>query len=196
MSMREAFRQAGIDVPDQTERRDEMARPRDQQGGPRGGGRRDDGRGRGRVGGGGRRNEPLPQFPAVYFGTDQEGNRYRLTDFVSRAKVDVLASRLGENGLTTGQLRRFYNYCRSIERQLKVEGRSWEQVAADFEALAFRAQYAQSSRKIPREFQQFIDDNVRRVKAADGHRREAFLSGFLPHFEALVGFAAAHLREN
>ena len=46
MSMREAFRQAGIDVPDQTERRDEMARPRDQQGGPREGGRRDDGRGR------------------------------------------------------------------------------------------------------------------------------------------------------
>ena len=154
----------------------------------------DDGRGGG--GEGGRRNEPLPQFPAVYFGTDQEGNRYRLTDFVSREKVDVLASRLGQNGLTTGQLRRFYNYSRSIERQLKVEGRSWEQVAADFEALAFHAQYAQSSRKIPREFQQFIDDNVRRVKAADGHRREAFLSGFLPHFEALVGFAAAHLREN
>lgn len=195
MSMREAFRQAGIDVPDQRERRDEMARPREQQGGSRGGGGRDDRRGRGR-GGGGRQNEPLPEFPAVYFGTDQEGNRYRLTDFVSREKVDDLAIKLGKNGLTTGQLRRFYNYCRSIERQLNVEGRNWQQVAADFEELVFHAQYAQSAHKIPVEFQQFIDDNVRRVKAADGQQREAFLEGFLPHFEALVGFASAHLREN
>lgn len=196
MSMSEAFRQAGIDVPAQTERREEMARPRDQQGGSRGGGGRDDRRGRGR--GGGRQNEPLPQFPAVYFGTDQEGNRYRLTDFVSREKVDALARGFagGQPYLTTGQLRRFYNYCRSIERQLNVEGRNWQQVAADFEELVFHAQYAQSAHKIPVEFQQFIDDNVRRVKAADGQQREAFLEGFLPHFEALVGFASAHLREN
>ena len=84
----------------------------------------------------------------------------------------------GRPRLTTGQLRRFYNYCRSIERQLKVEGRSWEQVAADFEKLAFHAQYAQSSGKIPREFQQFIDDNMGRVKAAEGRQQEAFLEGF------------------
>ena len=199
MSMREAFRQAGIDVPDQTERRDEMARPREQQGGSRGGGGRDDRRGRGRGGGGGgRQNEPLPEFPAVYFGTDQEGNRYRLTDFVSREKVDDLAIKLGKNGLTTGQLRRFYNYCRSIEHQLNVEGRSWEQVSADFEALGARAQYAQSKStgNFPREFQQFIDENVQRVKDADGHQREAFLEGFLPHFEALVGFASKRLSKN
>lgn len=195
MSMREAFRQAGIDVPDEPVRRDEMVRPRDRQSGQGGGGRRGDSRGRG-GGGGGRQNEPLPQFPATYFGADGDGNRYRLTDFVSREKVDVLASRLGQSGLTTGQLRRFYNYCRSIERQLKVEDRSWEQVAADFEGLTFHAQYAQSGRKIPREFQQFIDDNVRRVNAAEGQQREAFREGFLPHFEALVGFAAAHLRDN
>ena len=209
MSMREAFRQAGFDVPDEPERRDEMVLPRDRQGGGGGGGRRDDRRGRGsgggggrrddrrgRGGGGGRQDEPLPEFPAVYFGTDREGNRYRLTDFVAREKVDVLASGLGQRGLTTGQLRRFYNYCRSIERQLKVEGYSWQQVAADFEKLAFHAQYAQSSRKIPWEFRQFIDANVGRVKAAEGQQREAFLEGFLPHFEALVGFAAAHLRDN
>lgn len=68
-------------------------------------------------------------------------------------------------------------------------------MAADFEELVFHAQYAQSWGKIPREFQEFIDDNVRRVKAAEGQQQEAFLEGFLPHFEALVGFAAAHLRE-
>ena len=197
MSMREAFRQAGIDVPDPPERKDEMVLPRDRQGGGGGGGRRDDRRGRG---GGGRQDEPLPEFPAVYFGTDQEGNRYLLTDFVSREKVDAWAIGLGNGqpSLTTGQLRRFYNYCRSIERQLKVEGHSWQRVAADFEKLAFHAQYARPPRnaKIPREFQEFIDANVERVKAAEGQQQEAFLEGFLPHFEALVGFAAAHLRDN
>ena len=207
MSMRDALRQAGIPVPDQPERRDEMLGPRDRPGGQRSGGsggRHDDARGPG--GGGPRRNQPSPQFPEEYFGLDQTGNRYLLTDFVSREKVDpLLVSFRGPQGqqgqprkpaLTTGQLRRFYNYCRNIERRLNVEECSWEQVAADFEALAFHAQYAQSDNKIPPEFQQFIDDNVRRVNAAKDHRREAFLRGFLPHFEALVGFGAAHLRQN
>ena len=195
MSMSEALRRAGFDVPDQPERRDEMARPQDRRGsrpGGGGGGRRDDARGRGP------RDVPPPQFPDAYFETDPDGNRYLLPTFVSRANVDALASRMGSArpALTTGQLRRFYNYCRNMERQLKVERRSWQQVAADFEALAFHAQYAQSANKIPREFQQFIDDNVRRVNAASDYQQEAFLRGFLPHFEALVGFAAAHLRPN
>lgn len=190
MSMSEAFRRAGVDVPDQPERRDEMARPQDRRRSRPGGGRRDDGRNRER------HDVPSPQFPDAYFESDPAGNRYLLPAFVSRANVDALASRMGSAhpALTTGQLRRFYNYCRTMERQLNVEGRSWQQVAADFEALAFHAQYAHSARKIPQEFQQFIDDNVRRVNAASGYQREAFLRGFLPHFEALVGFASAHLR--
>lgn len=205
MTMREALRQAGVTVPDQPERRDEMTSPRHRPGGPGGprdsgrggGGRRDDRRGRG-GGGDGRQNAPLPQFPAEYFGADPDGNRYLLPVFVARETVDALAIRLsdGRPGLTTGQLRRFYNYCRSIERRLKVEGRSWEQVSADFTMLPAYSQYAQSGGKIPREFQQFVDDNVQRVNAAEEHQRAAFLEGFLPHFEALVGFAAAHLRPN
>ena len=193
MSMSEAFRRAGIDVPDQPERRDEMARPQDQRASRSGGGGR-----RGDTRNSGPRNVPPPQFPDDYFERDPDGNRCLRTTFVSRANVDALASRLAgaRPALTTGQLRRFYNYCRTMERQLKVERRSWTQVAADFEALAFHAQYAQSAGKIPHEFQQFIDDNVRRVNAAGGYHQEAFLRGFLPHFEALVGFAAAHLRPN
>ena len=35
----------------------------------------------------------------------------------------------------------------------------------------------------------FIKDNVRRV-LDDSDPREAFLRGFLPHFEAMVGFSA------
>ena len=142
MSMSEAFRRAGVAVPDQPERRDEMASPQDRSGSRPGGGRRDDARNKGP------RNVPPPQFPDAYFETDPDGNRYLLPTFVSRANVDALANQLGNGrpALTTGQLRRFYNHCRTMERQLNVEGRSWQQVAADFEALAFHAQYARSAR--------------------------------------------------
>ena len=91
-------------------------------------------------------------------------------------------------------MRRFFNHCREIERQLKVDGRSWHQVSARFEGLCYQAQYAKSAGKIPKEFQDFIDDNVKRVGSAKEPER-AFLDGFLPHFEALVGFGAAYMRE-
>jgi hypothetical protein len=77
---------------------------------------------------------------------------------------------------------------------LKVDGKNWHQVSAGFEALCYHAQYAKSAGKIPKEFQDFIDDNVKRVGSAKEPER-AFLDGFLPHFEALVGFGAAYLRE-
>ena len=61
--------------------------------------------------------------------------------------------------------------------------------------LCSHAQYALSAHKIPAEFRGFIDDNVQRV-VTDSNPREAFLRGFLPHFEALVGFGAAHMRRD
>ena len=92
-------------------------------------------------------------------------------------------------------MRRFFNHCRQLERRLQADGESWEQVAAGFEVLCSHARYAQSARKVPVEFTKFIDDNVQRV-VTDSNPREAFLRGFLPHFEALVGFGAAHMRRD
>jgi CRISPR type III-A-associated protein Csm2 len=95
--------------------------------------------------------------------------------------------------LTTGQVRRFFNHCRVIERRLAVDGEPWTRVAANFEMLGCHAQNAQAAGKIPREFQRFIDDNVARVTSS-ADPRTSFLKGFLPHFEALVGFGAAYLK--
>ncbi len=95
--------------------------------------------------------------------------------------------------LTSGQARRFFNHCRDIERRLN-DGESWEQVAADFVKLSAFAQYSESSGNIPREFRQFIERNVERVTSSTD-QRAAFLRGFMPHFEALVGFGAAHMRD-
>lgn len=135
----------------------------------------------------------LPRFPKSYFVTDDDGNRCLSVEFVSKAQVDPLAQVLARRGLTTGQMRRFFNNCRQIEHRLKIGEETWSQVAADFDSLSYHAQYAQASgRNFPREFQSFIDDNVKRVND-DNNPREAFLRGFMQHFEALVGFGAKHM---
>lgn len=143
--------------------------------------------------------EALPEFPSSYFEVDLQGRKYLQPVFVSKQSVGRLARILGEESrpkLTTGQMRRFFNHCREIERRLKVDGESWHQVSAGFESLCYHAQNAQSARpsKIPKEFREFIDKNVNRVVSAE-EPEMAFLDGFLPHFEALVGFGAAYLRE-
>ena len=209
MTMREALRKAGFDVPpEEREGRDDVERRQNRGGGGQGGGRSGRGRGRGDSNrGGGRRRDrvqaprDMPTFPDAYFAPDENGAPCLQTDFVSRAKMDALARFLtGDDRytkLTTGQARRFFNHCREIERRLTIEGESWSEVAASFQSLSAHAQYASSGQtpKIPYEFQRFIDDNVDRVSSADDPR-DAFLRGFLPHFEALVGFGAAYMRDN
>ena len=192
MAMRDAFRRAGFQVPDEPDRRDEMARRPNQ---PNRSGRGGQGRQRG--------NRPPPKLPNMprfsdsYFGKDSKDRPYLLPEFVSKGKVDTLARRLANENprLTTGQARRFFNHCREIERRLMFD-ESWEEVSASFESLSFHAQNAASSRpsKIPRGFQTFIDENVRRVTSSEDPER-AFIEGFLPHFEALMGYGSAHMRD-
>ena len=157
-------------------------------------GQRDRGRGdRGRPS-----SSRLPRFPDTYFGRDDSGRDYLQADFVSKRNVEPWARHLARDSrpiLTTGQIRRFFNHCREIERCLKVDGQSWAQVSARFESLCSHVQYARSANKIPEEFQRFIDDNVRRVTSAEDPGK-AFVDGFVPHFEALVGFGAAHMRKD
>ena len=172
-SMEDAMKKAGI-----------QSEPRERRG--RGGGDRSRSQ-----------REALPKFPDLYFETDNQGRSYLQPAFVSKKNVDPLAKQLANRSnpkLTTGQIRRFFNHCREIERQLSVDDESWHQVSAGFEALCYHAQNAVAAHKIPREFQDFIDKNVKRVVSAKEPER-AFLDGFLPHFEALVGFGAAYMKE-
>ncbi len=219
--MREAFLRAGMNVPDEPERRNQMASQTSPQS------RRCDNCGnmfqprqphhrrcdncfsQPQSSGGqavGRQNAPQQQtsnyryqgqFPDSYFEADEQGKIYLLTDFVAKSKVDGLAQHLTHQNsrpaLTTGQIRRFFSHCREIERRLKADGENWPQVAADFVSLSAHAQYARSSGKIPEDFRQFIDENVKKVTSWEDPRT-AFLDGFVPHFEALVGFGAKYMR--
>lgn len=137
----------------------------------------------------------LPELPDSYFADDAKGNPCLRTEFVSRDKMNLMAEILGKVRLTRSQMRRFFNHCRDIEHKIKVGGETWEQVAGSFEALSSHAAYASSSRKVPSHFQKFIEDNVKRVTSYVDPRL-AFLDGFMPHFEALVGFSYDHLKPN
>jgi CRISPR type III-A-associated protein Csm2 len=102
----------------------------------------------------------------------------------------VLAMANGDPQLTTGQLRRFFQHCRGIETRLKSGTAAWARIRPQFEFLDAAAAdaYGKQSRKIPDVFYHFIRRNVAAVKS-----EKDFLEGFLPHFEALVGFASLHL---
>ncbi len=119
---------------------------------------------------------------------DENGNLK--LEYVARANMDTLARTLARDDLKMHQLRRFFNYCREIERRLRSKPGSWEAERPNVVRLSAFAADAAGKKKIPRSFRDFIDKNVERARSAD-----EFLKGFMPHFEALVGFAALYLKE-
>lgn len=102
----------------------------------------------------------------------------------------VLAMAHGTPKLTTGQLRRFFQHCRGLETRLKSGSATWPQLRAQFQFLDAAATdaFGKQPPKIPDVFYDFIRRNVAAVKW-----EKDFREGFLPHFEALVGFASLHL---
>lgn len=95
--------------------------------------------------------------------------------------------------LTTGQIRRFFGHCRALETRIKTGGSTWESVRSEFLKLDVAAADAAGKKpkaKIPALFHDFIRRNVAAVKT-----EKDFLHGFLPHFEALLGFGSMHLQK-
>ena len=168
------------------------------------------GYGRGREGGGrggGYRGGP-PRLPPPtlrelwpnylsrgYF--DANGNLK--VEYVSREKVEPLVRAMCMDGdrhrrdaLTSNQVRRYFGHCRSIETRLKSSGgAAWESIYPEVKKLDIAAAdgFSKQPSKIPDLFHEFIKSNVAAINS-----KEDFLHGFLPHFEALVGFGTAYLR--
>jgi CRISPR type III-A-associated protein Csm2 len=116
-----------------------------------------------------------------------------IPDLVCRAKVEPMVREMGYASpqLTNHQLRRFFQHARAIEARLKSRSK-WSSEVAEFKKLDVAAAdaFGKSPRKIPKLFHDFVRRNVETVKSQDD-----FLKGFLPHFEALVGFGAQYLRD-
>lgn len=111
-------------------------------------------------------------------------------EYVSREKVEPLAKRMAS--LTIHQVRRYFGHCRAIETRLKSGGASWSCACLEVKRLDVAAAdgAAKQPPKIPILFHDFIRRNVDVIKT-----EKDFLRGFLPHFEALIGFGQAYFRK-
>lgn len=131
------------------------------------------------------------------FGYFDEAGNLRV-EYIERARMEPLARSMAEARLSVTQVRRFFSHCRVIEGQLKARGRSaaaldqlWGAVSSEFVRLDVFAADAVAKQKVPPLFHEFIRRNVAAVKSHDD-----FLRGFMPHFEALVGFGTAHFSKS
>jgi CRISPR type III-A-associated protein Csm2 len=115
-------------------------------------------------------------------------------EFVSRDSIAPLAADMAnaQPALTTHQVRRFFQHCRAIEAKLRAKTSTWAAEEAAFRMLdvAVADAFGKSTKKIPQLFHDFIKSNVAAVK-----NEKDFLRGFLPHFEALVGFGSQYFNE-
>ena len=126
-----------------------------------------------------------------YFNSDGSLRR----EYVSRDKVEALIGAMArsEPKLNQHQVRRFFQHCRALEARLRARKTTWAKLECEFCKLDAAAADAagKSPPKIPPLFHDFIRRNVAAV-----HSEEDFLQGFIPHFEALVGFGALHLEKS
>lgn len=123
---------------------------------------------------------------------DSDSNLRR--EYVERKHVEPLIKAMSQArpALTMHQARRFFQHCRVIEARLRARTSTWQTEEANFRKLDVAAAdaFGKSQKKIPHLFHDVIKASVAAVKdEAD------FLKGFLPHFEALIGFGSQHLRE-
>jgi CRISPR type III-A-associated protein Csm2 len=123
---------------------------------------------------------------------DEEGN-LRM-EFVVRERLVPIAEVLAnaDPPLTAHQIRRFFQHCRAIEAKLRAKTSTWAAEEAAFRQLDVAAAdaFGKKPPKIPEMFHEFIKSNVAAVK-----NEKDFLKGFLPHFEALVGFGSTYFKE-
>ena len=128
----------------------------------------------------------LPDFPAAYFEADGRGQLYFAPAFVAKQQVLPWADRLSDDGLSVTQLRLYFDYYCDIRQHIQHDDKSWEQVRRGFDRIYEQLRNARGE-GIQGGFQSFVRGNVERVRRADDKNR-AFLEGFLPSFEALIGY--------
>jgi CRISPR type III-A-associated protein Csm2 len=113
-------------------------------------------------------------------------------EYVSRDKVEPLAQAM--SAITSHQIRRYFGHCRALETRLRCTDAAWGALWPEVKKLDIAAADAAAKDspkpKIPILFRDFIQRNVDSIKC-----QKDFLEGFLPHFEAVVGFGQAYFRK-
>ena len=150
-------------------------------------------RGRGQPGHGGASNQRERSLDELWPGYLKDGyfdgGGHPQSEYVAREKLVPLVQSMvrARTALTPHQARRFFQHCRAIEARLRAKTSSWDAEESKFRFLDAAAAdaYGKDPGKIPRLFHDFIQRNVAQVRT-----EKDFLQGFLPHFEALIGFGS------
>jgi CRISPR/Cas system CSM-associated protein Csm2 small subunit len=122
----------------------------------------------------------------------ETGNKPVLKTELLTTLAERIAGELGaaRPKMTMHQLRGFYQHVKLQEGALK-SGRPFAQVLVELTKLKPIARERTAKGKIPECFEQFIVRNVDKVKD-----RDAFLSGFVEHFQAVVAYCAGTLEKS
>jgi len=128
-----------------------------------------------------REGNPFPSGYPRYL-TDEGHTRVELV----RSEAERIAAHFESVRLKRNQLRAFYDHAKRQQQRLRY-GASFEEIHPEVAKLkAFAAdRAARTNNPIPRSFKEFIDRNVDAVSD-----EKSFTQGFVPHFEAVVGYCA------
>lgn len=128
-----------------------------------------------------RQGNPFPPGYPRYL-TDEGHTRVELV----KDEAEQIAAQFESDKLKRNQLRAFYDHAKRQLQRLRY-GSSFEEIHPEVARLkAFAAdRAARTNNPIPRSFKEFIDRNVDAVRD-----EKSFTHGFMPHFEAVVGYCA------
>lgn len=129
-----------------------------------------------------------PEYLQEGYFTD-ESQKYLRPAILDTLAMDV-ARALGNAGIKSSQLRRFFNKARSIESKLdRVD--DFEAIKADVYGFKRDVAYQVGRGVVPQQFQQFIDRNVELAVRDE----DSFRKGFLQHFESVLAYFVYFFRE-
>jgi CRISPR type III-A-associated protein Csm2 len=115
--------------------------------------------------------------------------RYLRPEIVDTLAMDA-AKVLGNQGMKSAQMRRFFNKARGIESKLD-RVKDFKEVRADIYGFKRDVAYQVGRGVVPEEFKDFIDRNVE--LAVEDER--SFRDGFLQHFESVLAYFVYFFRK-
>ncbi|KAF5430048.1 CRISPR-associated protein Csm2 [Candidatus Methanomarinus sp.] len=98
--------------------------------------------------------------------------------------ADTLANKL--RNMKTTQLRRFFGAVKEIESNLN--GKSWEDVEADFYLLKPKLAYAKGRKLIPAEFYEVVKTSMNKVDVGNNQDKIANYKMFVRFLESIVAY--------
>lgn len=115
--------------------------------------------------------------------------RYLRPKVLDSTAIDV-AKALGNAGMKSAQLRRFFGKARGIEAQLN-RNNDFHAIVADIYAFKRDVAYQVGRKIVPEDFKHFIDCNVELAVIDE----VSFRRGFLQHFESVLAYYVYYFRD-